>query len=217
MNKMGVYVITQISTGIVYVGSSVHIDRRWKRHISDLNCGRHHCLWLQRVWLKHANDFAFSVIEEVEEKGLLIEREVFWLSRFVNVFNGEQPDIERGVLSHGEETRAKMSVSQRRRFALHPPPPMSEKQRKQIGDVHRGKVVSLETRAKQSASAKTRPPVSQETREKLRQSNFRRVYGPISEEQKEKLSKAHTGKILTPEHRKKIGVSLSKSYAEGRR
>lgn len=37
MNKMGVYVITQISTGIVYVGSSVHIARLAKAHIETSN------------------------------------------------------------------------------------------------------------------------------------------------------------------------------------
>ena len=77
---------------------------------------------------------------------------------------------------------------------------------------HKGKIVSKETRKKQSDSAKKRPPVSEETKQKL--SDMRRGekhwnYGNhFSEESKKKMSESHKNKILSADHKKRISESI---------
>lgn len=225
MKTMGVYAIRQQSTGISYIGSSVNISFRWKRHISDLKCGRHHAHWLQRAWTKHGEaDFVFEVMEHVADIEQLRTQEALWLSKSNKNFNNQQPSNRSGVLQHGMETKAKMSAAQKARF---------QAQRKESGGrilskahialmVQRrretvGWAPSDETRKSMSIAAKKKPPVTDATREKLRQANFKRTYPPMSDEQKEKLRIAHTGKTLSPEHRLNIGKSLSRFYGDGSR
>ena len=224
MKTMGIYKITQKSTGVPYIGSSVDVALRWKRHVSDLNCGRHHAVWLQRAWAKHGKeDFSFEVLEVVEDREKLRTKEATWLSRHKPNFNNLQPSNNSGVLQHGQETKSKMSSSQKDRF--------NSVREKNDGKVLSKEHISLliqrrretvgwnfstEAREKMSTSAKNRPPVTDETRERLRQANLKRTYPPMSEAQKVKLSAAHKGKRLTPEHRAKIGAGLDIAYKEGR-
>lgn len=213
---IGIYAIKQRSTGVVYIGRSINITKRWVNHRSSLNRGKHHAPWLQRAWAKHgAADFEFSLLEECVSEALPA-REAFWLTSCAATFNNMR-SVDGGVIAHGPESKVKMSISQRERFQKTPAQPISIRQREQIGLAHRGKVVSRETRDKQSASAQARHPVSAETREKLRQANFKRTYPSMSDEQKEKLRISHTGKTLSPEHRLNIGKSLLRVYRDGSR
>ena len=78
-----IYLITNCSNGKVYVGSSILPEHRWYLHRRDLEAGKHHSIHLQRAW-NHwgAEQFQFSVIEEVESEDLLIEREQHWLDHY---------------------------------------------------------------------------------------------------------------------------------------
>lgn len=224
MKTMGVYKITQRSTGVPYIGSSVDISLRWKKHVTDLNCGRHHAIWLQRAWTKHGKeDFSFEILEVLEVRENLRTQEAMWLSKHKPNFNNLQPSSGSGVFQHGQESKSKMSSSQKNRF-------------NSVREKNGGKVLSkehisllqqrrretvgwnpsIETKEKMSISARNKPPVTAETRERLRQANLKRTYPPMSEAQKVKLSAAHKGKRLTPEHRAKIGAGLDIAYKEGR-
>ena len=210
---IGIYAIKQISTGVVYIGRSVNIDNRWRRHKSDLNCSRHHCLWLQRTWLKYGeSDFEFTILEIIENKGDLRKKEAKWMNRYLNIFNGIQLSDKQGVLAHSKETKEKMSASQLKRFKNNPMKPLSEKQKKQISLVHKGKVVSKETRKKQSISAKARcTPEIMSAMAII--GNAKRKYTSLSDDHKEKLSVAHKGKTFTKEHCDKIRKGLLNHYA----
>lgn len=77
----------------------------------------------------------------------------------------------------------------------------SEETRKKIGNAHRGKFVTAETRSRISEAVTLRPPASESTREKLRKAGEGRV---LSEESRKKISEARKGKTFTEEHRKKL-------------
>jgi group I intron endonuclease len=62
LKQSGVYTITCVPTGKVYVGSAARMFRdRFKSHRHLLRGGRHHSNHLQRAWNKHGEDaFAFA-------------------------------------------------------------------------------------------------------------------------------------------------------------
>lgn len=77
--KTGVYLITHVSSGKVYVGSAVCLWRRKKDHTTRLNCGRHGNEYLQRSWTKYGQgDFQWSVLEYCS-KEVRLEREQHWI------------------------------------------------------------------------------------------------------------------------------------------
>lgn len=66
--KPGIYAITHIASGKVYVGSSANIQKRWSQHRGDLRKGRHKNPHLQAAWSLYGETaFEFTVLEEVWE------------------------------------------------------------------------------------------------------------------------------------------------------
>ena len=77
----GIYKITNIINGKIYIGSAVDLINRKKIHISKLNKGLHENEYLQRSWKKYGQEnFIFKIIELVEDKNLLLQREQFWIN-----------------------------------------------------------------------------------------------------------------------------------------
>jgi group I intron endonuclease len=64
--ETGIYQIVNQVNGKKYIGSTYEGFRvRWQRHVRELKQGRHHCMPLQRSWLKHGEDnFKFEIIIE---------------------------------------------------------------------------------------------------------------------------------------------------------
>jgi len=59
----GVYEIVHTTTQRSYIGSSVHIPTRWRRHKVALNRGVHHSTYLQNTWRKYGEQaFTFKVL-----------------------------------------------------------------------------------------------------------------------------------------------------------
>lgn len=76
----GIYIITCLVNNKIYVGSSVDIYTRYHRHKLDLNTNKHHSSSLQNAWNKYGSEkFSFSILEFVDDKTKLIEREQFWM------------------------------------------------------------------------------------------------------------------------------------------
>mgnify|MGYP000355475291 CR=1 FL=1 len=64
MKNCGIYLIRNRISEKFYVGSSIDIDRRWTRHIDDLNKNKHHSVKLQNSWNKYGKDnFDFFIIQ----------------------------------------------------------------------------------------------------------------------------------------------------------
>ena len=77
--KTGIYKITNLDNGKMYVGQARDIYYRWSQHKSNLRSNSHENAKLQNSWNLHGeNAFEFSVIEECS-KDKLDEREIFWI------------------------------------------------------------------------------------------------------------------------------------------
>lgn len=69
--ECGTYRIRNTITGDFYIGSSINIYQRWRKHKEALRRGNNGCLILQNAWNKYGEEaFVFEVIEfcSVEER-----------------------------------------------------------------------------------------------------------------------------------------------------
>lgn len=168
----GIYSIFNTVSCKHYVGSAVSIKHRWTRHVYLLRLGTHNNKKLQNSWNKHgASAFVFSVLEDNVATELLLLREQYWLDLYncvengynVNPIAGSSRGIKRGPRS--EETKAKISAAQKgkklskeHKAALKANhvgmtgKTQSDYFKDRMTEVHSGKFVSEETRAKMSAS-----------------------------------------------------------------
>jgi len=91
---IGIYSITNIINGKIYIGQSIEIEKRWRRHKNELKNNKHDNIYLQRSVNKYGFDnFQFEIIEECK-KELLNEREIYWISNynsnsFIKGYNSE--------------------------------------------------------------------------------------------------------------------------------
>jgi len=82
MDTSGIYGITNLRSGDMYIGSSIHIFQRMKEHKRSLKANNHHNRYLQYSWNRYGEDvFIFKPIEFVKET-LLNDREKFWSEHF---------------------------------------------------------------------------------------------------------------------------------------
>lgn len=104
-----------------YIGSALDINRRFNQHRDTLRRGVHRNFILQRIWNKHADEFEFSVVTEVEQTNDLVTVEQLYIDTLRPICNlakanGSHPHTEaskekmRGrVVSI--ETREKLSIA----------------------------------------------------------------------------------------------------------
>lgn len=72
MLDKGIYVIKNVQTEDVYVGSSTRIKARWKDHRSALNRNVHHCKALQDAWnVFGEHSFEHSILEYTNDLELV--------------------------------------------------------------------------------------------------------------------------------------------------
>ncbi len=201
-----IYVITNLLTGMKYVGQTTRsLKERFGEHMKAKthlgNAIRHYGV----------ENFTVEVIEECETLDQLNEREKFWIAELntqhphgYNFTDGGQQgaspsaesrkkmsDAHTGV-KRSPETVARMSESQKGKV-------LSLEHRAKLSEAGRGHEVSPETRKKISEAQKGKK-LSPETRAKLK--------GRIrSHEFCEKMSKALKGRKLSPETRRKISIA----------
>jgi len=82
--KTGVYKITNLVTGKVYIGSSINIELRWREHKRDLLRNKHHSTKLQRSYNIHGiNNFTFEILVECKkDKNTIINLEQYYIDKF---------------------------------------------------------------------------------------------------------------------------------------
>ena len=62
---IGIYKIENIINNIIYIGSSINVEKRFERHKYDLKRNKHHNIYLQRSYNKYGiENFKFEIIEE---------------------------------------------------------------------------------------------------------------------------------------------------------
>jgi group I intron endonuclease len=143
-----IYAIVNQHTKDMYVGSAVDTKRRWRTHSSQLRNNKHHCQHLQNAYAKHgAEAFDWEIIEYVEDKNNLIQREQVWIDFFKPAYNKRTIADSCLGLKRSPESRLKMSLAQK------------------------GKKQSIETIAKRAQSLKGRArPI--DVRAKISASHF---------------------------------------------
>ena len=145
--KSGIYKIQNVVNGKMYVGSAVDIGKRIGQHLRSLRKDYHINPKLQHAWNKYgAASFTFSVLEFVDDKYDLLDREQFWIDHYNSSVAGYNITPTAGSLlgfKHTTDTRKKMSDAHigLERTAEH---------RAALSRVNTGKKMSDESRRKMS-------------------------------------------------------------------
>ena len=88
--KSGIYKITNINNGQVYIGRASNIEKRWQEHKDDLAAGTHHSYKLQECYnsLKNKNDLKYEIIEEVAYENERVVKEQYYMDKYDAYHNG---------------------------------------------------------------------------------------------------------------------------------
>jgi group I intron endonuclease len=200
MKKQGIYCITNNVNGKKYVGSSVELDKRWKRHLSSLNRNVHKNAHLQASFNKHGiENFIFNVLEEIKSSEKLIEHEQYWMDTIKPEYNIRLVAANNLGLKHTEETKEKMRGANNYWFGKKP----SEEVILKIKVANTGRVKTKEEIEKTNAH-KIGKKLSEETKLKISLSNKGKIF---SKKHCENIAKAKLGKKLSEEHKAKIAIT----------
>lgn len=177
-NTPAVYAIVNRVNGKLYVGSSLRARSRWNKHYAQLEQGTHGNRYLQNAWRKHGKGaFKFTVLEPCDASSLRA-REQWWLDEMRSADRARGYNLHPATASpsgykHSTATKQKHYEMRRRnllkyRKGWEPGRKHLEVSKNKIGDAHRGKKQSTETRQKLRLIALARPPMSEATKDKLR-------------------------------------------------
>lgn len=143
----GVYVITCISTGKFYIGSSSNsVDLRLRTHKNLLRRGKHHSPYMQHSWDKYGEkNFTFSLLDP-RPPDQCVKREQYWLDKTKSYnpkfgFNTCRYAGSTTGRVVTEETKKKIRLKLVGR-------PLSDECKAKIGAAHLGKKRSDETKEK---------------------------------------------------------------------
>lgn len=193
----GIYAIVNEVNGKRYIGSAVCFRERCGHHRNLLNKGRHHCIHLQRAWLKYGSEaFRFVVLEFVAGP-FLLDIEQRYIDKNKGGYNiAKFADAPMRGRKASPETIAKMSAARTGRKR-------SPEAIARGADANRGRKHTPEARAKISAAKRGRPGPKHtpESRAKISASNRGKTKSP---EHRAKLSAANYGKKLSVERREQM-------------
>lgn len=98
---IGIYKIENKINKKKYIGQSMNIEKRWKKHRYLLNSNKHHNQYLQNAWNKYKEKcFIFNIIE-VCDPDIINDREQYWIDKFDSYNNGYNLDKGgKGVLGY---------------------------------------------------------------------------------------------------------------------
>lgn len=112
---IGIYCIKNKINGKVYIGSSNNIERRFKRHKTELNTKKHSNKYLEKAYNKYGEEnFEFIILELCNEEEL-IQKEIFFISKYdsLNISKGYNLSIpiKHPSLTSNKEYRTILSKS----------------------------------------------------------------------------------------------------------
>lgn len=204
----GIYMIQNTTNGKIYIGQAIDIEKRWKRHVWELDNNRHINKHLQNAWNKDKKEnFEFSIMCECEENQLntLEEYYIFTLESYIEeVGYNKTCGGSSGRLS--TETKNKMSEAQKGHLT-------SKETRIKLSKAHKGK--------NYGQFGENHPMYgkqhSEKTKEKMRENHKGFLNKQHTEETKKKMSESHKGdkcynygKHLSEETKEKLSKAFAK-------
>lgn len=194
LNVMCIYKIINLINNNVYLGSAVNLRKRKDLHLFELRANKHHSRYLQNAWNKYGEqNFKFEIIEIIQVRTKLIEREQYWIDLYSPEYNiclvaesrlgvKSSPEHVAKIIAantgqkRSKETCIKIGLSkkgtklseerkQARRDYRH-----TEENKKKISEAGLGRKHSEISKMEMSQKAKQRirKPLSEETKAKLR-------------------------------------------------
>ena len=114
-DMIGIYCIKNKINGKVYIGSSNNIERRFKKHKTELNTNNHSNKYLEKAYKKYGKDnFEFIILELCTQEEL-IQREIFFINKYdsLNYLKGYNLSIpiKHPTLTSNQEYRSILSQS----------------------------------------------------------------------------------------------------------
>jgi group I intron endonuclease len=114
--KSGIYKITNIINGKIYIGSTkTSFKKRYTEHIYDLNTNTHCNEHLQNAFDKYGSgNFTFEILEIIEDKSQIIPKEQYYLDLYQSYNSKIGYNILKNAFSsegfkHSEETKNYLS------------------------------------------------------------------------------------------------------------
>ena len=108
---IGIYCIKNTETNLMYIGQSINIEARFRKHKNKLRDNIHENDYLQRSWNKYKNDcFTFYIIEKCQRKNLnLLEKK--YIEKLNTLFpNGYNLKNGGSVFTHSDESKKRLSI-----------------------------------------------------------------------------------------------------------
>jgi group I intron endonuclease len=111
----GIYKITSMTSGKIYIGCASNIRTRINGHLYDLRRKKHNNNYLQKAWLKYGEEnFVFEIIEKCDITELHV-REHYWVTKFNcldrSIGYNLKPTDPNGHSIHSEETKEKLRIA----------------------------------------------------------------------------------------------------------
>lgn len=190
--QSGIYLIRNIITGKVYVGSAVNINRRLKAHRWALERQRHCNIHLQRAWERSGEDlFVFEVFLTCKAEELIFYEQSI-IDAFIdfcgrkNVYNISPTAGSTLGRMHSEATKMRIGLTSKGRWS--------------------GKYHTDETKEKMSKALKGRV-ITEEHKRRISEARMGIKLPPFTEEHKRKIGIASTGRKKSPEEIEKLRIA----------
>jgi len=163
-----IYCIHNLSTGKKYIGQTVEkLQRRVVRHFRTINETK-----ISRAIQKYSKyDFVYGIVEEVDNRNLLDEREKYWIQHYDSVNDGF--NIKEGGKCTRGYKQSQSSIEKRREKLLGRP--LSEEHKQKISKAHMGKVLSKET-VNKMITYRTGRNLTESCKEKISHSHSKNTY-----------------------------------------
>lgn len=117
MKQVGIYKITNLINGKVYIGQSLDIHTRWNTHKNKNTWGKNQAIY--KAFKKYGiENFEFSIIELCDEKELN-EKEIFYIELYDSFNKGYNMTLGGKSVcgyQHTEETKKKLSENRKGKY-----------------------------------------------------------------------------------------------------